>query len=253
MPAAYNPQNRRAVGVRKIPDSLCRLPSAENPCRLRAARCRLEGVEHSRRYVVVSRESSLSSWLPVVQLADLCHGRQLAPLEQQARRSEASGQRSAADGVRFAASAAALGEVRERARSKCRRSTNLPSAKPTRVVKRSGFMVRRGRTVEATRCRLTVALPVAAVPRFIRSASGSSPLARVGPGTALPVRVGFALRLGFARSPRGWWSPLPITIGGLVTFCYIRRSSPSHGRRGLVGYFIPSKLYRAVLLAWRGG
>lgn len=207
MPAAHNPQNRRTVGVGQDPDSLCRLPSPENPCRLRTARRRMEGLDHSRRYVVVSGESPLSSWLPFVQLADLCHGRQLASITPKTRRgcdggNAAGGKRSASR----AASAAAPGEVGESPCPKCRRSSNLPSGKPARVVQRSGFMARRGRTVEAACCGLIVVASVAAVPSLIRSASGSPPLARVGSGTALPLRVGF----------RGWTGALVIPVQSLM-------------------------------------
>lgn len=82
MSAARHRPNRGALGDRQVWHSLCRVQAPENPGGLRVTGRSMEGLEHPGGHALVTGATPLPSWALVLFLADLRHGRELAPRQQ---------------------------------------------------------------------------------------------------------------------------------------------------------------------------
>lgn len=83
MPVTRHHPNRGALGVWQVRHSLRRVQAPENPGGLRASGRSLEGLVDTGRHPVVSGGAPVPGRLSVLSVVDLCHGRQLAPVNEE--------------------------------------------------------------------------------------------------------------------------------------------------------------------------
>jgi hypothetical protein len=83
MPVTRHRANRGALGVWQVRHSLRRVQAPENPGGLRASGRSLEWLVDTARYPVVSGGAPVPGRLSVLSVVDLCHGRQLAPVNEE--------------------------------------------------------------------------------------------------------------------------------------------------------------------------